>query len=106
MVYLMNVNFGENYIPVRYLSGILQALVWEKKNFPLNGSEKVSFLCHVVNYSGFCMSNGFGLIDFGINPWGKSQVLPFLYEIKDTTVFWYEKGFTMFAKNAVSPLTV
>lgn len=34
----------------------------------MNVFEKVSFLCHVVSYSGFCMSNGFGLEYFRKKP--------------------------------------
>lgn len=48
----------------------------------------------------FFMSNGFGLGDFWMNPWGKSQefFLPFLRS-KTPLCFWYEKGFAMVAKN-------
>lgn len=48
----MNINFGEDYIPVKkknfFFSGIFQILA-PKENSLLNVSEKVYFLCHVVN---------------------------------------------------------
>lgn len=48
----MNINFGEDYIPVKKkkFSGIFQILA-PKENSLLNVSEKVSFLCHVVKSS-------------------------------------------------------
>ena len=53
----MNINFGEDYIPVKKkkFSGIFQILA-PKENSLLNVSEKVSFLCHVVNSRESCPS--------------------------------------------------
>ena len=48
----MNINFSEDYIPVKKKksSGMFQILA-PKENSLLNVSEKISFLCHVVNSS-------------------------------------------------------
>ena len=48
----MNINFSEDCIPVKKKksSGMFQILA-PKENSLLNVSEKISFLCHVVNSS-------------------------------------------------------
>ena len=49
----MNIKFSEDYIPVKKKkksSGMFHILA-PKENSLLNVSEKVSFLCHVVNSS-------------------------------------------------------
>lgn len=101
----MNINFGESYFPVKKKSLRNFANFSTRGKFPIECFWKglFSMSCGQLQQE-FCMSNGFGLVDFWMNPWGKSQqVLPSLYEIKDTTVFLVWKGFYHVAKNMLFP---